>query len=786
MRPTTATGVFLGFAVLAAAQCWPLPRDLASRVANDPIDPLLNAWLLWHGAHVPPWLPAWWSPPAFAPMTGALALSEHLLGLLWMAAPAQWLGASPVAVVNALVMLSVPLAGFTMTWLVRHLTGRLDAALVAGCLFAFAPYRLAHLAHVQTLLVGWAPLVLLGLHRYVEDARWRWAVLSAIAYAVLALTSGYHLVYFSVVLAGWAAWFLVGATVRTWRPLLVAWTVAAVVVAVPLVGYHRVHTEQSLTRKPLEIEAFSASIDDLGRAPALSRLWGREGDTRLPEAALFPGGALIAALVAAGVAFAPRRRPAADGTPDDTVAAGAAQGRARSRPLWRHTDAVCLVSRVARGIALVALFLALLAAWMPIDVHVAGQHVSLSSPSKSGGIAAAAALIALVTSGPVVAARRRRAIVPFYVLAAAGTLILAFGPTIRFGDLRLWAYAPYRWLMALPGGDALRVPARMWLWTVCLLSVVAGLGLARLAMTSPRRTRLLSAALVVLAIADGWPRVFPMAALPAPPHDVIVRMAAEGRRVLELPMHHAERDTAAMYRGMFHRAPVVNGYSGHVPPHYVLLERAASERDPDVLAGLARPGGLLVRIDPTSPEASALTEWVTRAGGRPVASDEQRSIYLVEPPPGDAETSRAVPAHASRIERLRPGPSPVSALTDDDPVSRWNTDGPQQSGDGVTVELAETAGITGVTFTLGPFVTDYPRLLIVEVDASASPATPAWREVWTGPTAGRALTAVVTAPSNPRITLRWPAVEGNRIRLTTAGHPTAWWSMTSLDVLKAP
>ncbi len=770
MRPTTATAVFLGFAGLAAAQSWPLLRVLSSRIANDPIDPLLNAWLLWHGARVPPWSPAWWSPPAFAPMTGALALSEHLLGLLWMAAPPQWLGASPVAVANALVLLSVPLAGFSMTWLVRHLAGRLDVGLAAGCLFAFAPYRLAHLAHVQTLYVGWAPLVLLGLHRYLHEPRWRWAILSAAAFALLSLTSGYHLLYFSIVVAAWAAWFLAGATVRRWRPLAIAWALAMVVVALPLIGYHRVHAEQSLSRMPSEIEAFSAGVDDLARAPALSLLWGREGDVRLPEAALFPGAGLIAGLVIASVAFVTRRHlePARPVRPT------------------RRLDVARLTSRVARVVALVALLLAVVAAWMPIDTELAGQRISMSSPSKSGGIAAAAALLAALTSGPVVAARRRRAIAPFYALAAAGTLVLAFGPTVRFGDVRLWAYAPYSWLMALPGGDALRVPARMWLWTVCLLSVVAGLGLARVAARSSRAATALAAGVAILAVADGWPREFPLAELPAPPHEAVIRLAGEGRRVIELPMHDPERDTAAMYRGMLHGAPVVNGYSGHVPPHYMLLERAASERDPDVLTGLARPTGLVVRVDMTSPQAADLVEWVRQAGGQPIASDGQRSIYLVDPPPAEPAAPAAAPAQVLRLEALRASPASVDALVDGDPASRWHTDGPQQAGDGIVIGLAEPADITGLAFSLGPFITDYPRLLTVEVDTGTSPDGAEWQAVWTGPTTGLALQAVVASPGEARVTIRWNPLAGRRVRLTTAGHPTAWWSMTALEVLRAP
>ncbi len=53
-----------------------------------------------------------------------------------------------------------------MYLLVRELTGRRDAAWLAGLLFACLPYRVAQLTHLQVLMAGWMPLALLGLHRY--------------------------------------------------------------------------------------------------------------------------------------------------------------------------------------------------------------------------------------------------------------------------------------------------------------------------------------------------------------------------------------------------------------------------------------------------------------------------------------------------------------------------------------------------------------------------------------------------------------------------------------------
>ncbi len=57
-------------------------------------------------------------------------------------------------------------AGAGMYLLARALTGRRDAAVLAALAYAFTPFRIAHLAHLQWLMTGWLPLSLWALHRY--------------------------------------------------------------------------------------------------------------------------------------------------------------------------------------------------------------------------------------------------------------------------------------------------------------------------------------------------------------------------------------------------------------------------------------------------------------------------------------------------------------------------------------------------------------------------------------------------------------------------------------------
>ena len=54
-----------------------------------------------------------------------------------------------------------------MYLLARELTGRRDAAFLAGLIFAFSPMRALHVSHLQVLAWGWMPIALWGLHRFL-------------------------------------------------------------------------------------------------------------------------------------------------------------------------------------------------------------------------------------------------------------------------------------------------------------------------------------------------------------------------------------------------------------------------------------------------------------------------------------------------------------------------------------------------------------------------------------------------------------------------------------------
>jgi hypothetical protein len=72
----------------------------------------------------------------FFPYRHTLLYSDHLLGIAIFTAPIQWLTGNAVLAYNAAYLGSIVVAGCGQYLLARELTGRRDAALIAGVIYA--------------------------------------------------------------------------------------------------------------------------------------------------------------------------------------------------------------------------------------------------------------------------------------------------------------------------------------------------------------------------------------------------------------------------------------------------------------------------------------------------------------------------------------------------------------------------------------------------------------------------------------------------------------------------
>src|SRR5687767_13951001 len=289
---TTAAGC-VAFLALACAWTWPVPSRLTSHLPSNSPDAVLVTWLLWWNAQALPFTSTWWDAPFFYPMQGALALSEHLFGLAVFTVPFQWEGINAVGAYNIAFLLAAWLSGFFAFLLARRLTGSTAAGFIGGVAFAFAPYRASQLAHLQVLNAQWMPLILLAMHGYLEERRRRWLALFAAAWLLQALSNGYYLVFFPLLIVGWLVWFVRTPQWRAGATLVVTFALSSLLLLPALLKYREVHQGLGLARDVPQMLRFSGEPSAFLRMHHLLSAWPYV-PSRTQEDLLYPGITVLA------------------------------------------------------------------------------------------------------------------------------------------------------------------------------------------------------------------------------------------------------------------------------------------------------------------------------------------------------------------------------------------------------------------------------------------------------------------------------------------------------------
>src|SRR5256885_8391364 len=185
-------GALVFFAVLTAVLTYPQIRLMRDAVHDDG-DPLLNAWPLAWVAHQLPRAPAHlFDANIFYPERRTLAYSETLLVPGLVAAPLHWAGVGPLFVYNLVFLSGFVVSGAGTALLVRYLTGHTGAAILAGIVFAFLPYRIDHYPHLQLQQTQFIPLALWAFHRLLDSGRWRDGILLGVFAACEVLSCVYY------------------------------------------------------------------------------------------------------------------------------------------------------------------------------------------------------------------------------------------------------------------------------------------------------------------------------------------------------------------------------------------------------------------------------------------------------------------------------------------------------------------------------------------------------------------------------------------------------------------
>ncbi len=284
--------VLLLYAGMTAFMTWPQVRQLDHAV-QDIGDPLLSTWRLAWIAHQLPRDPLHlFDGNVFYPAPRTLAFSDSMIVPALTVAPLVWLGVHQLHAYNILLLSGFVFSGAGMFLLVRSLTGHLGAALLAGFVFAFLPYRFMHYAHLELQMAQWMPLCLWSFHRTAERGRLRDGLLTGLSLALQTLSSWYYGIFFATFLAVAGSAILIGVgrerMTRAIRPLAGGAVLAGILVAPFALPYFEVR--RSVGERPeKEIQFYSATPRDYLTAHSRNALFGPLSTRAAQERELFMG-----------------------------------------------------------------------------------------------------------------------------------------------------------------------------------------------------------------------------------------------------------------------------------------------------------------------------------------------------------------------------------------------------------------------------------------------------------------------------------------------------------------
>ncbi|HJN93689.1 MAG TPA: hypothetical protein QGF05_13320, partial [Dehalococcoidia bacterium] len=360
---------------------------------------------------------------------------------------------------------------------------------------------------------------------------------------------------------------------------------------------------------------------------------------------------------------------------------------------------------------------------------------------------------------------------------------------------------PYAWLAeVVPGLDGLRVPARLGMVVFLALSVLAAMGAARLLNRLPRWGQvLLVIGLTCGVLADGYGGFVDVQRFPAGGRaeeravSDWVRERPPGA-LLHLPFggHGFTRQTLEQqYQTLFHRRPVVNGFSGYAPALQRLLSNDdALDGDPDlvgdVVTALRSLGVRYVAVherDYAPGEGIRIAEAIQRSAG-PLLEDtrlgQTRVLRLAEPAvvPTVPSTSGLVSIASDSFRAVASGRNDrLEHAFDREPWTRWMSGTAQTGSEWLEIRFRHPTDLALLRMETAPLAeTDFPRGLLIE----SSTDLETFETLYEGRVIQPLFLGLVHEPRRGPIEIPLPPNRSLLLRIRQTGTSWFQWSITEL------
>ena len=202
LRRARVCALFVG---LTAVMTWPSALHLATH-SVDHQDIFFNLWRMEWVRHALLTSPReLFNGNQFYPERGVLAYSDAMMVESLIALPLLSAGLPPMLVHNLLLLGVIAASGIGMFVLARYLWGNTPAAILAGLIFAFAPYRFSHFMHMELQWAVWMPWAFWAMQRTLDTGTLRYGLLTGLFMALQLMSSIYYGLFLAVILATIAA-----------------------------------------------------------------------------------------------------------------------------------------------------------------------------------------------------------------------------------------------------------------------------------------------------------------------------------------------------------------------------------------------------------------------------------------------------------------------------------------------------------------------------------------------------------------------------------------------------
>ncbi len=427
-----------------------------------------------------------------------LATTEITPAMVAIALPGSLLF-GPTWGYNFSMLLSFILSGWGMYLWIKHLTKNDLAGLVAGMIFAFLPFRMAHvlIGHLNMAGTQWFPFYFWGLYDLLKQEKFSWkpVLLAGVSAGLIGATSPSY-VYMTILLS---AIFLLGFIIFKgyrrlkkavfWKSIILFSVVSSVLVGITMLPYLGLNAQNGLASRSVEyvVSKYSASPTDFVIPSIWHFLWGGWVEKTFnpeiaQEATLYIG---AVAFILAAIAWLKRRRTA-------------------------HPELMNIALLVSASAFVLAL---------GIDLHWLGRKI---------------------TSLP-------RILQPIF-------------HRTDMPEIYLPAYYLFKYL---PFFSKMRVMMRFGLFTLIFSSMMAGLGAhVLLSASSQKYRRWVGIGLLVLVFVDFYPGVFTQfSTLDARPVDYWLATQPDTGAIAQFPFSY-ESSQGQVYDTLVSQKPYLGGFFG--------------------------------------------------------------------------------------------------------------------------------------------------------------------------------------------------------------------------------